>query len=157
MPKSLFKLKDYEVHAVTTVFGQTSNANIATWAMQTDMAKKCMVVALYKPDYTLELAKQSGLLNLHWLGVDFAKHLTLLGRKSGRVVNKLTKIAHEPDYRGCPILTDAIGCLHARIVNWVDAGDHELAICEVEKQTWLHPEKEVLRLNYLREKKLVRG
>ncbi len=157
MPKSLFKLKDYDVHAITSIDGSASNANIATWVMQTDMGKKYLTVALYKPDYTIELAKKSGILNIHWLGSDFTKHLNLLGRKSGRDFQKLAKISHIPDFRGCPVLSDAIGCLHVNIVSWADAGDHELAICQVEKQTLLHPEKEVLTLNYLREKKLVRG
>lgn len=157
MPQSLLKLKDYDIHAITTVSGSVTNANIVSWAMQTDMLKKMVVVALYKPDYTISLAKESSILNLHWLGQDFAKHLTLLGRKSGREANKLLKIRHEADYRGCPVLVDAIGCLHLKVLNWADAGDHELAICWVEKQTVLHAEKEMLRLNYLREKRLVRG
>lgn len=157
MPRSLLKLKDYDIHAVTTVSGNTTNANIVSWAMQTDMSKKVVVVALYKPDYSITLAKESGILNLHWLGQDFTRHLTLLGRKSGREVGKLLKIKHEADFRGCPVLLDAIGCLHLQVINWVDGGDHELAICRVEKQTWLCPKKEVLRLSYLREKRLVRG
>lgn len=157
MPHSLLKLKDYDIHAVTTVSGNNTNANIVSWAMQTDMNKKVLVVALYKPDYTITLAKESGLLNLHWLGRDFAKHLSLLGRKSGREINKLLKINYESDFRGCPVLLDAIGCLHLEVINWADAGDHELAICRVAKQTWLHQDKEMLRLSFLREKGLVRG
>jgi len=147
MPRSLFKLKDYEVHAITSFDGITSNVNLVTWLMQTDMSKKMLAVALYKPDLTLEIVRSSG----------FAKYVNLIGRKSGRDVTKLQYTNHKADYRGCPILLDAVGCLHTVVVDWADAGDHFLAICKVEKETVLNPEKGILRLGYLREKKLVRG
>jgi len=50
MPKSLLKYKNYDVHSITTMYEGNSNANIATWVMQTAMGGKTVCVALYKVD-----------------------------------------------------------------------------------------------------------
>lgn len=121
------------------------------------MKARVMAVALYEPDYTLELVRQSGILNINLLAVDQYKLVAKLGRKSGRQMDKFKKLAWENDARGCPFLTDSIGFFQCEVDKWVSAGDHVLAVCNVLAQCLLHPNKEVLTLSYLREHKLVRG
>lgn len=162
MPKRLLKYKHYDVHAITTVAGQETdrvrrNANIVTWLMQTAMGGKTLSVALFKVDYTIELVRESGLLNVNLLATDQTGLIRKLGQQSGRDKDKFTRLPFALDDRGCPYLTEAIGYVQCRTTGSVDAGDHELFVCEVLKQVVLHPEKEVMTYDFLQEKKLVRG
>ena len=157
MPKSLLKYKNYDVHSITTIHEENSNANIATWVMQTAMGGKMVCVALYKVDYTIELVRASMILNINLLHTGQTGLINKLGRRSGKDSDKLKTLKFEFDNRGCPFLTEAIGYIQCKVLHSIDAGDHELFVCEVQKQVVLNPEKEVMTNNFLREKGLVRG
>ncbi len=157
MPKSLLKYKNYDVHSITTIHEENSNANIATWVMQTAMGGKMVCVALYKVDYTIELVRASKILNINLLHTGQTSLINKLGRRSGKDSDKLKTLKFEFDNRGCPFLTEAIGYIQCKVLHSTDAGDHELFVCEVQKQVVLNPEKEVMTNNFLREKGLVRG
>lgn len=155
--KQVLKLKNYEVHSITTTHNGVHNANIATWVMQTAMQGKYLTVALYNPDYTLELVKQSGVLNVNLLASTQTNLIAKLGRKSGRTTNKFTKLPFGLDERGCPYLLDAVGYIMAEVDNYLVSGDHTLVSCKILKQVMLNPNADVMTLNYLRSKGLVRG
>jgi flavin reductase (DIM6/NTAB) family NADH-FMN oxidoreductase RutF len=158
MPRKLLKFKNYDVHSITSVTPDgRQNANIATWVMQVAMGGKMLCVALYKIDYTLELVKESGLLNVNLLAEDQTRLIAKLGRKSGRDMDKFKNLPHEHDERGCPYISEAIGYIQCKVTGYADGGDHELVICEVVKQVVLHPDKKVMTHHFLREKGLVRG
>lgn len=162
MPKRLLKYKNYDVNAITTVAGADTNerrcnANIVTWLTQTAMGGKVLAVALYKVDYTIELVRESGILNVNLLSTEQTGLIRKLGQQSGREHDKFKRLPHALDDRGCPYLTEAIGYVQCRVLHSTDAGDHELFICEVLKQQVLNPAKEVMTYQYLRSKKLIRG
>jgi flavin reductase (DIM6/NTAB) family NADH-FMN oxidoreductase RutF len=159
MGKRLLKYKNYDVHSITTVAGNPAryNANIVTWLTQTDMGGKVLAVALYKTDYTIDLVRNSRVLNVNLLATDQTKLIRKLGQESGRERDKFKNLPYQLDNRGCPYLTEAIGYAQCQVVHSVDAGDHELFVCEVLKQVMIHPEKDVMTLALLREKKLIRG
>lgn len=157
MPKSLFKLKNYEVVSVSTCCNEKLNANILTWMMQSAMQGKFITLALFKVDYTLELVKQSGILNVNFLAQEQSNLVNKLGRKSGRATDKFKKLNYSLDERGCPFLLDSIGFIQCEVHDFADSSDHEIVVCKVLKQKVLNPNKEILKLNYLREMKLVRG
>ncbi|QJW91875.1 flavin reductase [Spirosoma taeanense] len=157
MPKRLLKYKNYDVHSITTVADERRNANIVTWLTQTAMGGKVLAVALFKVDYTIELVRESGMLNVNLLGVDQTHLIRKLGQQSGRQKDKFRNLPHALDTRGCPYLTEAIGYAQCRVLHSTDAGDHELFICAVEKQVVLHPDKKVMTYRFLKEKKLIRG
>lgn len=156
--RTLLKYKNYDVQSVTTATADGRlNANIVTWAMQVAMGGKMLAVALYKIDYTLELVKESGILNLNLLALRQTNLIQKLGRKSGRTSSKFKNLPHAFDERGCPYLTQSIGYVQCKVVGSADAGDHELVVCEVLKQVILNPDEPVMTQYYLREKGLVRG
>jgi flavin reductase (DIM6/NTAB) family NADH-FMN oxidoreductase RutF len=157
MPKSVLKYKNYDVHSISTVFENKLNANIATWVMQVAMGGKMVAVALYKIDYTIELVRASKIFNINLLSKEQTNLISKLGRKSGRDTDKFKNLKYNLDERGCPYLTEAIGYIQCKVLHSTDAGDHELFVCEVIKQTMLNPDKEVMTNNFLREKGLVRG
>ncbi|CCG98574.1 flavin reductase domain protein FMN-binding protein [Fibrella aestuarina BUZ 2] len=155
--KRLHKFKNYDVHSITTTSGERRNANIATWVMQTALGGSRLAVALYKVDYTIELVRESGLLNVNLLAQDQTGLIRKLGQQSGRDKDKFVRLPHALDERGCPYLTEAVGYAQCRVLDSIDAGDHELFVCEVLKQVVLNPDKPVLTNDYLKAKKLVRG
>ncbi len=157
MPKSLLKYKNYDVHSITTVHEEKTNANIATWVMQVAMGGKMICVALYKIDYTIELVRSSKILNVNLLSQKQTNLIAKLGRKSGRSSNKFKNLKFDLDERGCPYLTEAIGYVQCKVLHSTDAGDHELFVCEVIKQVVLNPDEEVMTNNFLRKNRLVRG
>jgi len=158
MPSKLLKYKNYDIHSITTTTPDgRKNANIAMWVMQTAMRGKMLCVALDKTDYTLELVKESRLLNVNLLAEEQTKLIAKLGRQSGRDVDKFINLPHQLDERGCPYLTEAVGYVQCRVTDYADGGDHELVICEVLKQFVLHPDKPVMTHHFLRERGLVRG
>ena len=157
MPRRLLKYKDYDVHSVTTVSSGKRNANIVTWLMQTDMGNKALAVAPYKVDYTIELVRESGILNVNLLAADQTGLIRKLGQQSGRNKDKFKNLPHALDERGCPYLTEAVGYVQCRVSHSTDAGDHELFICDVIGQVVLNPDKEVMTNTFLKAKKLIRG
>ncbi|MBC3785443.1 flavin reductase family protein [Spirosoma utsteinense] len=157
MPKRVLKYKNYDVHSVTTVSQGRQNANIVTWVMQTAMGGKVLTVALYRVDYTIELVRESGILNVNLLATDQTGLIRKLGQQSGRDRDKFKNLPYALDERGCPYLTEAIGYVQCRVMHSTEAGDHELFICEVSKQVVLNPDKEVMTNQFIKEKKLVRG
>jgi flavin reductase (DIM6/NTAB) family NADH-FMN oxidoreductase RutF len=157
MPKRLLKYKDYDVQSVTTIAGDRKNANIVTWLTQTAMGGKVMAIALYKVDYTIELVRESGILNVNLLSKEQTRLIRKLGHQSGRTTDKFRNLPYALDDRSCPYLTEAIGYVQCRVLHSTDAGDHELFVCEVLKQVVLNSEKEVMTYSFLREKKLIRG
>jgi flavin reductase (DIM6/NTAB) family NADH-FMN oxidoreductase RutF len=157
MPKRLLKYKNYDVHSVTTVANGKQNANIVTWLTQTAMNGKVLAVALYKVDYTIELVRESGILNINLLSTDQTRLIRKLGQQSGRDINKFKNLPYALDDRECPYLTEAIGYVQCRVMHSTDAGDHELFICDVLKQVLLNPDKDVMTNSFLKAKKLIRG
>lgn len=158
MAKRLLKYKNYDVHSITaiTVDGRR-NANIATWVMQTSMGGTHLVVALYGPDLTIELVRESGILNVNLLATDQTGLIRKLGQQSGRNKDKFKNLPHALDDRGCPYLTEAVGYAQCRVLSEINAGDHNLFVCEVLKQLVLNPDKLVMTNAFIKEKKLVRG
>jgi len=181
MPKRLLKYKNYDVHSITTITSDgQKNANIATWVMQTAMGGTHLVVALYKTDYTIELVRESGILNVNLLATDQTSLIRKLGQQSGRPglgrpiqggpdvsdpdavgkgrqTDKFRTLPYALDERGCPYLTEAIGYAQCQVLHTTDSGDHELFVCAVLKQVVLNPDKTVMTNDFIKEKKLVRG
>lgn len=156
--KSLLKYKNYDVHSVTaaTPDGRRT-ANIALWITQSAMGGKMLTVALYDVDYSIELVRESGLLNVNLLAQAQAQLVQKLGRQSGRDVDKFRNLPYALDGRNVPYLTEAVGYVQCRVTGSVHSGDHTLFVCAVLKQVVLNPDAPVLTQHYLREKGLVRG
>jgi flavin reductase (DIM6/NTAB) family NADH-FMN oxidoreductase RutF len=156
--KRLLKYKNYDVHSVTTATADgRRNANIATWVMQSALGGKFLTVALFNVDFTIDLVRESGRLNVNLLARDQTRLIQKLGRRSGRTVDKFKNLPHALDDRGVPFLTEAVGYAQCRVVGSLGSGDHTLFVCEVLRQVVLNPDKSVLTNDFLRENGLVRG
>jgi len=156
--KSLLKYKNYDVHSITSATPDGRKAaNIATWVMQSAMGGRLLTVALYNVDFTIEIVRESGLLNVNLLAEDQTRLIQKLGRQSGLNVDKFKRLPFALDERGVPFLTEALGYAACRVMNSVESGDHTLFVCEVLKQVVLNPDKVVLTNHFLRKTGLIRG
>lgn len=91
-------------------------------------------VALYVGTLTWTSVKQLGKVRLAMMSEHHATLVGLFGRTSGRVVDKLTEAAQmgfnvDTTEDGVPYLADSPGYIDLVVNQWVDCGDHELAIC----------------------------
>lgn len=157
MAKSLLKAKNYDIHAVGSLWENKPNLNIAAWVMQTSMKADELVIALYQPDFTIESVRNSGLATVSLLAESQKRLVAKLGRTSGRQGSKLNRLPLGYDSRGIPFLLEGIGYLECEVKQWMKGNDHDLALCRVRRSVWLNPDLPVLTYDYLRKNKLVRG
>jgi flavin reductase (DIM6/NTAB) family NADH-FMN oxidoreductase RutF len=116
-----------------------------------------MAVAFYKGTLSLENAQDHPHFILQLLASDQYRLVRLLGQKSGRTTDKISKLKDAvSDYRGFPCLNQAAALMACDIIEWVDAGDHILAICDVVSYANLR-DAEILTTGYLRDKKIIRA
>lgn len=75
-------------------------------------------------------------LALQILGVHHTPLFELLGRSSGRSIDKIAQLKQQgqelEEYRGWVILKDCIGVIHLKVASeTMQLGDHDLVICSV--------------------------
>ncbi|EFN59513.1 hypothetical protein CHLNCDRAFT_50078 [Chlorella variabilis] len=112
--------------------------NLVTYASPISLKPRQYALGLYLNTLSWEnmLATRTGLLQV--LGEQHAALFELLGRTSGRDVDKLAELAARgvPVTRrpadGIPLLDDSLGWMELRFASEpVNYGDHDVVICEV--------------------------
>jgi len=148
---------DLPVYSASTIGLQGGNMNICTYVIAVSMTPKRMAVAFYKGTLSLENAQHFPHFILQLLAADQYKLVRLLGQKSGRTTDKLSKLTNvTSDYRGFYCLDNAAARMACDIIEWVDAGDHMLAICDVVSYANLR-DTDLLTTGLLRAKKIIRA
>lgn len=148
---------DLPVYSAATLGENGGNMNICTYVTAVSMTPKRMAVAFYKGTLSLENAQQHPEFILQLLARDQYRLVRLLGQKSGRTTDKLTRLKESlSEHHGYPYLKDAAAHMMCSIIEWIDAGDHHLAICEVTSYANLR-DTELLTTGYLRERKIIRA
>lgn len=111
------------------------NFNVLTYCTPLGLgATPKWAVALYVGTLTWTNVKQLGVVRLVVLAEHHAPLVGLFGKTSGRVIDKTTE-ARDMGFNvvtsedGVPYLTDSPGYVDLVVDQWVDCGDHELAIC----------------------------
>jgi len=155
--RKLLKLKNYDLHAVTTRHGDRCNANIVAWIMQTSRIPVLITLALEKSDFTLSLIEQSGLLVINLLSTAQTRLIRRFGQISGHARDKIRPgdLAFLPS--GAPYLPASIGYIECQTEHFADSGDHRLVVARPLTQKVLHPNAEVLTYQRVRELGLIRG
>ncbi|MFM1746045.1 MAG: hypothetical protein RLZZ630_1982 [Bacteroidota bacterium] len=148
---------DLPVYSAATTGKQGGNMNICTYVIAVSMTPKRMAVAFYKGTMSLQNVQHHPHFILQLLASDQYKLVRLLGQKSGRTIDKLSKLKDSVgDYRGFTCLNNAAARMACDIIEWIDAGDHMLAICDVVSYANLR-DTDLLTTGLLREKKIIRA
>jgi flavin reductase (DIM6/NTAB) family NADH-FMN oxidoreductase RutF len=134
------------------------NFNIATYVTPCGLGLlPRFAVALYVGTLSWTTVRQTGLARLVLLTEKHAELVPLFGKRCGREVDKVAEalalgfeVSETDD--GVPFLPDSLGFIDVKVDQWVDCGDHELAICSTIKHASLdHEDSAVLTTTYLRE------
>lgn len=146
------------VYSVSSQYGQKHNMHICTYVSAVSMQPKRFMVALFKGSLTLEMVEKNRHFVLQLLEEKQYRLVDLLGRKSGRNIDKielLKKRKATTDWKNFIVLQDALAWMELTVILSIDAGDHVMMLCDLASAKNVR-EGNPLTLDTLREKKLIR-
>ena len=155
--KRPWNLPNIPVYSLATYDGSTVNMNICTYVSAVSMKPKRYIVAVYHQTKSLENILKSKSAVLQVLGKQHISLVNVLGKKSGLRYDKqnyLTKKKCLETWNDKTVLINCAGLMELEKLWHKDAGDHTMFLFDVNRFQTNH--EEVLMLDDLREKKLVR-
>lgn len=121
--------------------------NLVTYAAPVAIQPRTYAVGLYVGTYTWEIVRSTRRGALQLLRKHHAELVPLLGKQSGRDVDKYEEMKARgfdtKETYGLQILVDCYSVLDLRVEgDLIPCGDHDLAICKVLDETWISGEAE---------------
>jgi flavin reductase (DIM6/NTAB) family NADH-FMN oxidoreductase RutF len=134
------------------------NMNICTYMTPVSMQPKKYVIAVYHNTKTYENIQNGDRILVQLLSEEQVSLVRRLGKKSTltypQKMNSIIKIACKDE--SFSFLPQSVGYfILKKESNLIPAGDHDIAICNVEKTVYLNPLSKVLTLSYLQEKQII--
>ncbi len=133
--KALHKLS-YGLYAITCNDGQKDNGLIVNTVVQVASNPLVLSVAISKANYSHDVIKSTGKLNINCLTTDtpfdvFEK----LGFHSGRDTDKMAGLFHWTGKNGLAVLSGEIinAFFSCEVTDYIDLGSHGLFICTVSE------------------------
>lgn len=147
-PYSLLSTPVYSLSTAGDAEGRNATLNMMTYASPVALRpKRFYAIGLYKQTLSYEnMAKtRTGVLQI--LQQQHAQHFQLLGKTSGRDVDKIAALRSAgvrlTTRHGLTVLEDSLGIMHLRMVgDFTPCGDHEVAVCEMVSWETLATEPE---------------
>lgn len=147
------------VYSVVSRNGSLFNMHICTYVSSVSMEPKRYMVALYAGTQTRTNVETDGEFVLQLLAEKQYNLVTLLGKLSGRRINKMERLEKRrllTAWKGFPVLKEALAYLQLKVLDSIDGGDHRCFICEVVSYQNKN-EGRALELDFLRNKRIIRG
>jgi ferric-chelate reductase [NAD(P)H] len=130
---SALRMLTYGLYVVTSHFDDKLNGLICDAVAQVARNPVRIAISINKAELTHEYIMHSGEFALSIL--DESTPMTfigLFGFKSGRDIDKLSRVAFKKGVTGCPIVTqNSLAALEAKVSHQVDVGSHTLFIGDV--------------------------
>lgn len=146
------------VYSVCSRYGEKQNMHICTYVSAVSMQPKRFMVALFKGSLTLEIVEKNQHFVLQLLEETQYRLVDLLGRKSGRDLDKIAVLKKRKvttEWKKFIVLQDALAWMELTVISSIDAGDHVMMLCDLVAAKNVR-EGNPLTLDTLREKKLIR-
>ncbi len=146
------------VYSISSKTANNSNMHIITYASQISMQPKRFICGIYNGTQTLMNVETSGEFVLQILANTQYRLVDLLGKKSGKTIDKIGRLKKRNeliDWNDFYVLKNCLAVMQLKVVNSFEGGDHKGFICDVIAYKNLN-EGDVLTLDTLREKKLIR-
>ena len=146
------------VYSVSSKTIENRNMHIITYASQISMQPKRFICGIYHGTQTLINIETSGEFVLQLLANTQYRLVDLLGKKSGKIIDKISRLQKRnevEEWNGFDILKNCLAIIHLKIISSFEGGDHKGFLCDVLAYKNLNEGNE-LTLNTLREKKLIR-
>ncbi len=125
-----FRDLSYGLYIVTSRDGDRLNGQIVNTVIQVTSDPPRVAVIINKQNLTHELISRSGLFGVSVL--EESAPMTFLGPfgfRSGRDVDKLSKVQFKIGVTGCPlVLEHALSVLEAQVIDQIDLGTHTIFI-----------------------------
>ena len=122
------------VYSISSNDGKEENMHIITYATAISMQPKRFVCGVYHGTKTLELVESKGSFVLQILAKNQARLVTLLGKHSGKKIDKIARLKKRKlveEWNGFTVLTDALAVMLLKVVNTMEGGDHKIFLCDV--------------------------
>jgi flavin reductase (DIM6/NTAB) family NADH-FMN oxidoreductase RutF len=125
-----FRNLSYGLYIVTSRDGDRLNGQIVNTVIQVTSDPARVAVIINKQNLTHKLISRSGLFGVSVL--EESAPMTFLGPfgfRSGRDVDKLSKVQFKIGVTGCPlVLEHALSVLEAQVIDQIDLGTHTIFI-----------------------------
>ena len=160
MRKKPWNRTDQPVYSISSKIGDQYNMHIATYVTPISMQPKQYVVGIYEGTRTLELVEQQPVFVLQLLAAHQYNLVNLLGKQSGHQIDKVQRLQKRKlldQWKDFFILKDALSVVLLQGQKLIESnGDHRIYVCDVIAWKNLN-QGDVLTLDYLREKKMIRN
>ena len=153
-----WNIPNLPVYSLATYLNGTVNMNICTYVSAVSMQPKLYSIAIYNNTKTLENIEQVEFAVLQLLHSSHASLVKKLGQTSGKNYDKqkyLEKKGILTTWNEFKILQNASAVVLLQKKEAIQTGDHKLFVFETLQHKSFN--KDYLTLNYLREKKIIRG
>ena len=134
--KRPWNIVDMPVYSLATYHDDQVNMNICTYVSAVSMNPKLFMIAIDYSTQTYENLEKNNLAILQILHEDHRSLVSLLGKRSGKGIDKQEKLEKKnalTTWKGNKVLDGACGYLQLKLKERADiGGDHELFYFEVE-------------------------
>ena len=147
-PTALFKI-GYGLYVVTTKDGEKDNGLILNTVVQLTSSPVRVAVTVNKQNYSYELIKKTGVMNVNCLTTDAPfKVFENFGFQSGRDADKFKDCSPARSANGLIVLPHYINAyMSLKVTDFVDVGTHGMFICEVTESRVVS-DKETMSYSY---------
>jgi flavin reductase (DIM6/NTAB) family NADH-FMN oxidoreductase RutF len=133
LDRKAFRDLSYGIYIVTSRDGDRYNGQIVNTVIQVTSDPARVAVIINKKNLTHEFILKSKLFGVTVL--EESAPMTFFGPfgfRSGREIDKLSKVQFKTGLTGCPLVTDhALSLLEAQVTDQIDLGTHTIFIGEV--------------------------
>lgn len=131
--RGVFRDLSYGLYIVTSVHEDRLNGQVVNTVIQVTSEPPRVAVIINKKNLTHEFILKSKLFSASVLEESTPMiFLGPFGFRSGRDVDKFTKVAFKKGTTGCPLITDhALSVLEAEVIDQIDLGTHTIFIGNV--------------------------
>ncbi len=133
LERRAFRDLSYGLYIVTSRDGERLNGQIANTAIQVTSDPARVAVIINKQNLTHEYISKSKVFAVSVL--DETATMIFIGPfgfRSGREIDKLSKVEFKEGVTGCPLVTEhALSVLEAKVIDEIDLGTHTVFIGDV--------------------------
>ena len=121
---------DYPMFIVTACADGKRSGCLIGFATQASIDPSRFLVCLSHKNRTYRVAQGAELLGVHFVPEEQAEVAELFGGETGDEVDKFARCAWRPGPGGTPLLDDCPNRFVGRVLERVDAGDHDVFLLE---------------------------
>ncbi len=146
------------VYSISSKTSGGDNMHIITYASQVSIKPKRFICSIYHGTQTLLNIQASGEFVLQLLADTQYRLVDLLGKKSGKLIDKMSRLQKRNElmyWREFSVLKNCLAVMHLKVISSFEGGDHIGFLCDVLAYKNIK-EGNALTLDTLREKKLIR-